>query len=169
MPCKSLIETYFRLFCSTYNGLFYGGLFYMMGVYLYPKEKRALVITVPRLGISAMLLILEVYLMKQFPSSYCGNTVCVMVPFVSFYLFKLVLSIKVRESIHLLRMRKMSSLIYLSHCYIIRCIRLTTSIFRVDIGLITIFTVTLAVSIMFSYLAVRLTENKSRHILTLLY
>ena len=114
-------------------------------------------------AVSFVVMILETVMLKNLEMGYGNLTTQLFLPITSYYLFNLILSIKLKDRPIYSNFREMSILLYLSHCFIIRSINMLYAILGHTKGSgINLFMETLVVATAFSYMVMKLSKNKMK-------
>ena len=116
---KSLLLTklfnyYFKIFLTVRNGLFFGLVFMIIGMLIKDKKfpnKRNCIIG---LAISFIMIFFEIFFLKNFLNTEAFDIYISLLP-ASYFLFALILQIKLPDKNYFYYLRQMSLLIFLSH------------------------------------------------------
>ena len=140
---------YYKLFGTTDNGLFTGFIYISIGMAIANKKNTNTFINWIMSGILFALLVAEAVLIRKCALNY--NDVCNLftMPIFIYFLFCGILSItcKGNKYIHL---RNYSTLIYLSHTFIIRCLKLLLGVIKVNLPYTIMFLMVLILSLGFA-------------------
>ncbi len=156
-----LVDWYYRLFSTTSNGLLYGFLFVGLGAYLgnIPRKKTTAFYLIGFL-VSFATVVLEAYYIRRFGYNYQGVVECVFVPLCALFLFRLAEHLPLQPRPIYKTLRTYSTLIYLSHCFIIRTLKMICGILDYSVNPIVLFFATTALSLLFSFCVQRLSASK---------
>lgn len=147
-----LVNTYYTIFETVDNGILNGMIFVSVGMIIAENENRQSVFyNISGFILSLSLLFAESYIVNVSnlnKSGVCNNF---LLPVVIFFMFKLILSIKIEGKESMFKtFRDFSTLIYLSHCFIIRTIKLLASITDITLSHTVLFIITLLLSSVFA-------------------
>lgn len=168
---KSIIKMYFALFKGTDNALLCGFVFVAIGLMVAKQEDKLETNTkLLFLVISFALVVVEAYIVKQGEFNRDGVCNLLSIPVTSYFLFEIILSIKVQGNTEKYRyLRECSALIYLSHCVIIRTVKMAFAIVDVNIRGVFLFAITFGLSFVFSNIVIYLVKKRKIKFLKLFY
>lgn len=156
------VQLYFKIFKTAENGLLYGFLFVAIGAVISCETKhkeKSIIFSIVGFVVSFILMIFEAVIIQTNPMSYGGSFELITVPIASFFLFKLIMAIKLEDKKIFIIMRNMSVLIYLSHCWIIRFLKMIYAIMNINTNSVVLFFETLALSILFSVFVISFSKK----------
>jgi len=110
----ALLDIYFVNFITTRNGLFFGFLFILIGILIKSRVHQNKKVCIIGLTVSLVFLFSEVLLLEHFTAPKDYNMYFSLVP-ASFFLFSLLIQIKLPDKKYFYTLRQMSLLIFLSH------------------------------------------------------
>lgn len=166
-----LVDWYYNFFGSVDNGLFNGLLFFSIGAnvaYLSPKIKTKK--TAFLFLISFILLIGETVVV--FLLDYNINGVCELftLPIASTLLFLTVANLDLHRNENIYKkLRDYSTLIYLSHCYVIRLLKMVFAIVKISVPNVLLFIITLVLSLFFAMVVRYFSKEKQIKLFRILY
>lgn len=152
---KNIYDMYLLVFETTRNGLFFGMFFISLGIYLQKKRKSGSIKRVT-LGLifSTVLLTIEVFVLKYYNVALDYNMLIFTIPSI-YFIFLLLINIKLENKPIYLTLRKMSILIFGSHCIMRGAMYLIGHFLKINIineKFIYHFLGTTALSILFSFI-----------------
>ena len=166
-----IVQTYYDIFVTVDNGLLCGMVYVAIGMFIAEKDKCSNILF-DAIGFIVLfsLMIVECHLINEFGFNRNGVANIIMLPAAVFVMFRLILNIRVsgREDVFR-RLRDYSTLMYLSHCFIIRSIKLVAGIFDVNISYVVLFIITLMLSLAFAAIVRYLSTNKKCTWIKLIY
>lgn len=166
-----LIDAYYSIFTTTDNGILYGIMFVSIGMVITENKKE----TKPYFDILGFLIFFALLIFESNFINKSGlnfNGVCnnIMLPVTVFFMFRVILNINVKGDERIYRkLRDYSTIIYLSHCIIIRCIKLVLGIVDISLPYSLLFAVTLTLSFMFAIFVRYMNVVKKINLFMLLY
>ena len=167
---NSFVKAYYTVFLTTANGLLFGFLFTSMGMYVAeqktPLREGNFKSSTLWFVFTFILLVIESIVIRKAGMSKSFNQ-C-MLPVCVYTLFIMILCIECKGEFYT-RLRNYSTLIYLSHCFIIRTIMLIAGIFDISLPYTVLFIITLALALLFSQMVYYLVTNKNVRALKILY
>lgn len=155
------LELYFKIFDTTRNGLFFGFFFVALGMYLSKndiliKSKKALLLFI----MSVLLLITEVSLLKKFNIADDCSVILSTIP-CSLFGFLYLKTIELKDSPVYIFMRKISSLIFYGHPFVLKVSLITSSILKVNIlNTPFLFLLVLSVTILIAIAIIKLSDKR---------
>lgn len=166
-----VIDLYYSIFKGTDNALLCGFIFVAIGMAIAeqenkPKIKQNLIAFLAFL----VIVIVEAYIIKT--AGFNRNGVChlISLPFATYFLFRLILSLDVKGNADRYKyLRVCSTLIYLSHCIIIRNVKMVFSIIDINVSGIILFILALIISLAFAIIVRYFAEERKLKIFKLLY
>lgn len=111
----------------------------------------------------------EAALSKNLQVSFNGGTVWLLMPFVSYFLFVSILQINIKNIELMKRLGDYSTLIYLSHCFIIRSLKVIYSIMGIQVHSTLHFCFVLFLMFIFAFSIRYLVQNKKIALFKVLY
>ncbi len=165
-----IINLYYKVFLTTQNGLFEGLIFFTLGAWLATHTtkvsiKKSLTFFI----IGLILLIAEVFLVYRLKMNKEGVCNLLLLPFVSMSLFFTIFNIKFsarNETCH--KLRDYSTLIYVSHGFIIRILNILLAILNIELSYTGLFIIVLLLALTFA-IFIRITKNKNCKVFRVLY
>lgn len=167
---NAVTEWFYKIFESADNGLMYGVMFISIGMY-HAKVKpqinklKDIILCVIFFGI----LVAEAFIIDKMGYNRGGECNLLTLPFVIWYFFKIVLSIDLKDNKIYGRLRDYSTLIYLSHCFIIRALKMVFAIGNINISYIVLFVLTFILALMFANIVRYFAKEKNLKFFKLLY
>lgn len=149
---KTLIDAYYSIFVSAQNGVLYGMAFVTMGMII-AESKKSLGIIFDAVGFVVLFIVLclESYLINKAGLNKAGVCNNIILPATVFFMFRLILNIKINGNENVFRtFRDYSTIIYLCHCFIIRSIKVVVGALHISIPYTLLFVITLALSCTFA-------------------
>ena len=151
------VQLYYKIFKTVENGVLYGFLFVEIGAAISRGTRgkvNSFIFSAVGFCVCFILMIFEANIIRTNPMNYGGSIELIKVPITSYFLFQLIISIRLEEKKIFLKLRNMSTLIYLSHCWIIRLIKMFYAIAKINISSVALFFETLALSVLFSIVVI---------------
>lgn len=159
-----VIDWYYKIFSTVENVLMFGLVFTSIGMYIAKARPQA-----KRHRDIILLLIIEAVIINKMGYNKDGICNLITLPFVVYYLFKIILSIELKEKKVYGKLRDYSTLIYLSHCYIIRVLKLFFAVVNIDISRTILFVITYILSLSFAIIVRYFAKEKNLKFFKLLY
>ena len=149
---KVLIDAYYDIFVSADNGVLNGMAFVTIGMITAErKEKSGIAIDGVWFVVLFLLLCIESYMINKCGFNLAGVCNNILLPATTFFMFRLILSIKIEGKEELFRaLRDYSTIIYLCHCFIIRSIKMVLGIVGLSLPHTLLFVITLTLSCIFA-------------------
>lgn len=166
-----LVETYYNIFVTVDNGILCGMVFVAIGMIIAENEKKSGIV-LDAVGFITMfsLMVIESFVINKTGLSRAGVANNIMLPGAVFFMFKLILGINIDgKEDNFRKVRDYSTLIYLSHCFIIRSIKLLTGIVGINISYIFLFIITLLLAFIFAVCIRNMSAQKRFAWVKLLY
>jgi serine/alanine racemase len=156
-----ILKIYFKLFSTTRNGLFFAFFFVALGMFFANRE-----VSIDRkklfffFGISVILLVLEVYMLQVFNIPKDHNILIFIVPSVIFA-FLCLIKIKLKNNVIYTYIRKMSSLTFYLHPWILLIYTKSSEFLNINIqGTPIPFLFVLFVTVVLSITIIKLSKTK---------
>lgn len=167
---NAVIDWYYKIFVTVDNGLMYGVMFTSLGMYIAKAEppvnrNRDITLCV----ISFFVLVAEVLVINKMGYNRGGECNLISLPIAIWYLFKVVLSITLNNKRVYAKLRDYSTLIYLSHCFIIRTLKLMFAVIDINIGNIVLFILTFVLAFVFAVIVRYFAKERGLKFFKLLY
>lgn len=164
-----IVENYYKIFVTCDNGIFCGLVYVATGMFIAENKKSSnIVCDIIGFFVLFSLVIVECYAINKIGLNRNGVANIITLPAAVFFMFRLILNIKVNgNEMFFRKLRDYSTLIYLSHCFIIRSIKLFTGIIKVNISYAVLFIITMALSMLFAMCVRKISEK--HHWCKLLY
>lgn len=166
-----IVETYYNIFVSVDNGILSGMVFVAIGMIIAENEKNTNILF-DAIGVIVLfsLMVIECHIINKMGLNREGAANIVVLPGAIFFMFRLILSIKIDGKEEVFRkLRDYSTLIYLSHCFIIRSIKMLIGIAKMEISYVLLFAITLLLSFIFAACVRYMSDNKKTALVKLLY
>lgn len=168
-----VVELYYSIFKNTYNGLLYGFVYISIGMYMAQKKQNNVKIHKYLIGsiISFILVIIEAFIIYNAKYNYNGVCVLLTMPITIYMLFNIILKINFPTciNVNLIKLRDYSTLIYLSHCVIIRLLLIICGVLSIQLYYVVKFVITLTVSLLFAMIVRYLDRERNIKFFKLLY
>ena len=167
---KTIIDLFYKDFATVDNGVMLGVMFVAIGMYISRVKPQGHKTKDLILCFSFfLLLVAEVILIKKM--GYNKNGVCnpVTLPFVTYYLFKLILSVNLRDSKIYAKLRDYSTLIFLSHGIIIKLLNTAFAIINIEVSSAVVFIITITLSLTFAIVVRYFAKERNLKFFKLLY
>ena len=160
-----IVKLYFEFFASLHNGLF-GGFFYVaLGSWAAKEKNKNKKWAGPAFVASFTVTCFEAIVVKYFKMGFDGGAYLFSLPVSAYCLFMLILNIDMKPSKKLEICRDYSTLIYLSHCFIIRLIKMISAVLGINMPGIALFFVNLVFSSVFAVAVRYFAKEKENQIL----
>lgn len=164
------VDWYYKIFVTVENGLMFGLMFTSVGMYIAkmrPKINRKKDII--SCFICFIVLVIEAVFINKMGYNKDGICNLITLPLVIYYLFKVILSIDLKDKKIYSKLRDYSTLIYLSHCFIIRVLKLSFAALNINSSNTLLFVVTFILALIFAIAVRYLSREKNLSFFKLLY
>lgn len=159
------VNLYYRIFITSENGLLYGLLFFAIGSYIrFSKRDDNINFLFIKMILSFVAVCAEAYFVNRFSSNIHGSVVLLTIPVAIYFLFQVILNIKLTESKKYKVLRELSTIIYLSHCWIIRALKMVAAFLKLDISSIMLFFATVSLTMVFSIIMLKFIVPKYKQL-----
>ncbi len=165
-----VIDWYYAIFKTVDNGIMHGVMFVSIGMYIAKAKPNIVRFRDITFFIIAFVTIIgEAILINKLAYNRAGECNLIALPIAAYYLIKVILSIDLRDNKIYAYLRDYSTLIYLSHCFIIRTLKLSFEVININVGNIGLFIITVVLSLIFASSIRYFAKEKNWKFFRLLY